>query len=518
MKNNYKIYIGAISFICFSLLFGLPTSSSAQKKFKNNAWQLVTDDAGWEKRAGLQVVRLNNNLYVIGGRTPKDSPIPGDSQIWGDVWKSNLSGEKWTKILSTEDNVYWKPRAYFSALTKGNYMYIIGGQNFGIFPPSEFFNDVWRSKDGISWQQMTTNAPWEGRAGLSAVVFKNEIYVIGGSRNDDDAVGSGEAPAREYYNDIWKSKDGKDWVPVTLDAPWEKRAGMRVVVKNGYLYTMGGENGFVSAPGLAPPYYNDVWRSKDGKNWKKIVAEAPWSARPGHEVLVYQNHFVLFGGFNLDPNFNPDPGPDFNPIPGTPGYNPYPGPDFSAEAANPMDIWISKDGIKWVQTPGAPWDAATPEEIKYDFDAIVVPGTKKNSLPAIITVGGDRETFNFFDPFNYLNVDNDVWRFYPVTNYKHGAEKKENKLVKLFNKAYPSPFSHDCNFEYEIPEEGHVSIRIYNLNGHLVKSLCNKKVQKGMLYLNWDGYDKNGRRIKEGMYYVKMGYKDKTEVNIVVKK
>jgi len=27
--------------------------------------------------------------------------------------------------------------------------------------------------------------------------------------------------------------------------------------------------------------------------------------------------------------------------------------------------------------------------------------------------GGGRETFNFVDPLNYLNVDDDVWRFAP---------------------------------------------------------------------------------------------------------
>ena len=31
----------------------------------------------------------------------------------------------------------------------------------------------------------------------------------------------------------------------------------------------------------------------------------------------------------------------------------------------------------------------------------------KNAMPV------DRETFDFIDPFNYLNVDNDVWRFSP---------------------------------------------------------------------------------------------------------
>ena len=30
---------------------------------------------------------------------------------------------------------------------------------------------------------------------------------------------------------------------------------------------------------------------------------------------------------------------------------------------------------------------------------------------AIYTVGGDRETSGFFDPTQWLNVDNDVWRY-----------------------------------------------------------------------------------------------------------
>ena len=34
------------------------------------------------------------------------------------------------------------------------------------------------------------------------------------------------------------------------------------------------------------------------------------------------------------------------------------------------------------------------------------------TLPtAIYTFGGDRETFDFTDPANYLRVDNDVWRY-----------------------------------------------------------------------------------------------------------
>ena len=140
-----------------------------------------------------------------------------------------------------------------------------------------------------------------------------------------------------------------------------------------------------SRPGTpCPPYFNDVWRTQDGSDWELVNESCAWSARPGHQVVVAQNRFVLYGGFGL--------GPDIN-IP-----------------ANPMDVWISNNGSVWKNVSNAPWNATNPSEIKYDFDAVVVEGEKNNS-DMIFSFGGDRETFNFFDPFNYLNVDNDVWNF-----------------------------------------------------------------------------------------------------------
>ena len=77
------------------------------------------------------------------------------------------------------------------------------------------------------------------------------------------------------------------------------------------------------------------------------------------------------------------------------------------------DVWVSEDGNAWEQVSGAPWNAVSPEEIKYDFDALAVTGGRGGQRPSIYTFGGDRETFDFTDPDNYLNVDNDVWQFTP---------------------------------------------------------------------------------------------------------
>ena len=80
-------------------------------------------------------------------------------------------------------------------------------QNSGFDPT--FYNDVWRSTDGVAWTQMTANAGWDTRAGLRAVTFRNEIYIFGGSQNDDEAIVEiGDPPVRILYNDVWKSADG----------------------------------------------------------------------------------------------------------------------------------------------------------------------------------------------------------------------------------------------------------------------------------------------------------------------
>jgi len=370
-------------------------------------WKLVNEEAEWTPRAGLQVIDLRNNFYLMGGRTPRPPsfpPVPGDSEIWGDVWKSRDRGKTWEKILETDDDDHWPARAYFQAVRKGRSMYVLGGQNFKLeenncplgvpdCPPfissSDFFNDVWRSQDGIHWKQMTDSAPWTARAGLSSVVHRGEIYVMAGSFNDDPAV-IGGPPTRVYFNDVWKSRNGRDWVKLTGNAPWAPRAGAIAVVKNGYIYLIGGEDGFICLPGSAcPPYFNDVWRTRDGANWELVTDTAEWPARPGHQVVVMKNHFILFGGFGL----STDPNAPFKP-------------------SNPMDMWTSKDGAHWTQISDSPWNAASPEDIKYDFDALVVnQGWWFKRTSSIYTFGGDRETFDFADPENYLNVDNDVWQF-----------------------------------------------------------------------------------------------------------
>lgn len=399
--------------LCAPLLLACSDGSDSDARLRENVdaivdfntytWDEVISGGYWSPRAGLQTVELNGNFYLLGGRTPNPpmppmDPIPGDSTIWSDVWFSRDQGLSWEEILPTGGVDHWLPRAYFKAVTLNGSIYVLGGQDFNVVPLpfpcasppelcpppfvslSRFFNDVWRSSDGINWEQMTASAGWSGRAGLSATVLNGEIYVLGGSVNDDSAIIVG-APQRIYFNDVWKSADGATWEQVTAEAPWARRAGAELVTRGDYLYLLGGEQGFLCSPepDCELPYYNDVWRSRDGANWEQVTAAAGWRARPGHQCGVIRDRFICFGGFGLP--------------------------------ENPVDVWVSDDGADWTLLDSPPWNAMSPDAIKYDFDIIVTNPDGIDPRPAIYTFGGDRETFDFGDPLNYLRVDSDVWRF-----------------------------------------------------------------------------------------------------------
>lgn len=182
-----------------------------------------------------------------------------------------------------------------------------------IIPNSTFFDDVWSSKDGSTWTPETTSAPFGGRAGLAAVVHQGAIYVLGGSLGDDAATGG---QGRVLFNDVWKSRDGRTWTEVTGNGPrWTPRAGAAVVSKNGYIYLLGGERGFSCGfeplspcqPASSTLYFNDVWRSRDGASWELVTASAGWSPRPGHQCVVMLDQFVCFGGYGEVPGLPPIP-------------------------------------------------------------------------------------------------------------------------------------------------------------------------------------------------------------------
>jgi hypothetical protein len=65
---------------------------------------------------------------------------------------------------------------------------------------------------------------------------------------------------------------------------------------------------------------------------------------------------------------------------------------------------------------------------------------------------------------------------------------------------YPNPFNLETRIHFELPEEGHVTITIYNLLGVEVETLVDGYKSAGCYSLLWNGRDQNAATTCSGVY------------------
>ena len=69
--------------------------------------------------------------------------------------------------------------------------------------------------------------------------------------------------------------------------------------------------------------------------------------------------------------------------------------------------------------------------------------------------------------------------------------------------ASPNPFNPETAVNFTLKNAGPVTVRIYSLEGRLVKTLMNEYASAGSHEVRWNGQDDNGRSVPSGMYFVK---------------
>lgn len=261
-------------------------------------WTLVTEEAQWQARDSQGEVVYDGKMWIMGGWFNSYLPAPRD------VW-SSADGHTWQ--LVQPEAAWTHSDLPMSVVFKGK-MWMMGGWYNGRLEGHSASNAVWSSTDGVDWELVTESAGWSPRIASGAVVFKDHMWILGGTVNyffgeDDNCV----------QNDVWRSADGKHWELVCENAPWSARAYHQVVVKDGKMWLLGGGD-------YLPNHHakNDVWCSEDGVNWTLVTDNAPWEPRMWFSSVVYRDHIWVLGG-------------------------------WSKARDNFGDVWVSKDGLNWTE-------------------------------------------------------------------------------------------------------------------------------------------------------------------------
>ncbi|MBN1293330.1 MAG: hypothetical protein JXB48_15935 [Candidatus Latescibacteria bacterium] len=203
-------------------------------------WKCKTVNPPWGRRYKPYVLTFDNKMWLMGGMVcTEDTTDPMFYAGYNDVW-SSTDGINWTQVTP---KAAWQPRALIhgSVVYEGK-MWIIGGGLYGPPPdyyPQIYYNDVWNSADGITWNCVTKGCSWDPRQHHSIAVFNNKMWVLAGHNYHGMDLG--------LLNDVWYSTDGISWneLPGT---PWSKRHAASVIVYKNSLWMIAGY------------LVNDVWK------------------------------------------------------------------------------------------------------------------------------------------------------------------------------------------------------------------------------------------------------------------
>jgi hypothetical protein len=292
---------------------------------------------------------------------------------------------------------------------------------------------------------MVTDSPgWEAREGSSGTVYDGKMWMMAGCGSSN------------YFNDVWYSADGVSWTCAATSAAWSYRVCPAVTTFDGRMWLMGG-GAYLSAGFTA---YNDVWYSTDGADWTCATSSAPWGARMGHELVVYDNKMWVIGGGLLQSSTK---------------YN---------------DIWSSSDGVNWTCVESsAPWSA------RLDHSCSVYDGR-------IWLMGGEGSG----------NPLNDVWSM-SLT----GIAREESLIQTEEVSVFPNPSAGLVEVSFTLPAEKEVRVDIFDTAGRNVCCISDEVMCSGSHTVVWNGRDSSGSESGAGVYFVRIQAEDSSICRMVTR-
>lgn len=150
--------------------------------------------------------------------------------------------------------------------------------------------------------------------------------------------------------------------------------------------------------------------------------------------------------------------------------------------------------------------------------ALLYPDYESDSYAAGIqsvttnAAGYDAKTMWFGFSYMYLrdtdvatpSVRNTVWNdIYVWFNGIPNSDITEDEVPKAnkLSQNFPNPFNPTTTIKFDVRAKGHVSLKIYNVAGQLVKTMVNEVMDAGSYSKEWTGTNNAGVKVASGVYF-----------------
>ena len=75
---------------------------------------------------------------------------------------------------------------------------------------------------------------------------------------------------------------------------------------------------------------------------------------------------------------------------------------------------------------------------------------------------------------------------------------------------FPNPFNHLTLIDFDLYQNDHIKIAIYDIKGRLINILSNKYYLEGKYFVKWEGKNYNGEEVPSGIYIYQISTSKKT--------
>jgi hypothetical protein len=103
-----------------------------------------------------------------------------------------------------------------------------------------------------------------------------------------------------------------------------------------------------------------------------------------------------------------------------------------------------------------------------------------------------------------INASEEIWNFFTLvvedSSNIHIENEGQHPTAFALLQNYPNPFNPTTTLCYDIPENSHVTITVYDMLGREVKTLVNGTQEAGYKSMIWDATNNNGNPISAGVY------------------
>lgn len=97
------------------------------------------------------------------------------------------------------------------------------------------------------------------------------------------------------------------------------------------------------------------------------------------------------------------------------------------------------------------------------------------------------------------------------TKFDNDSRSDSDITETRIYQTYPNPANPSTTITFSIRETCHVRLAIYNVNGQLIRSLIDGRMNSGAYDITWNGTDNNGNQAQSGIYFCRFragGYSD----------